>query len=148
MTEIADPGYGTVTGSGSPVYAFDTDSAQGLGARDRAAVQGREGVPRAAAAFSAAGHDVRDRRRAGRRHLGRPGVDPRRARRARQTPVYGLPRYPVNRYAMPKPKIACSPTARRRPPTRSQIGGGAKSACSGGYCEALFVLTQKMKIPT
>ena len=64
-----------------------------------------------------------------------------------QTPVYGLPRYPVNRYAMPKPKIALFSNGATAPANPIQIGGGAKSACSGGFCEALFVLTQKMKIP-
>ncbi len=79
LTEITDPGYGTVTGSGSPVYAFDTDSAQGARARDGAAVQGREGVP-GGRAVQRVQPQVRDRRRA-RRRLVAGRDQPRLARR-------------------------------------------------------------------
>src|SRR5262249_30834222 len=66
----------------------------------------------------------------------------------RETPVYGLTRYPVDRYAIPKPKIGLFTATTAPPANPIQLGGAAKSACSGLNCEALFMLTQKMKIPT
>ena len=102
---------GTVTGSGSPVYAFDTDSAQGLGLVMELLSKGAK-VFRAAAPFSASNHKfVTGAALVDGSSLG--GINLASLAAARQTPIYGLPRYPVNRYAMPKPKIrfcASSPT--------------------------------------
>ena len=50
MTEVAaDTKYGTAPTENFPVYAFNTDSARGLGAGDRPAGQGRQRLPRRAA---------------------------------------------------------------------------------------------------
>ena len=54
MTEITDPNYGTVSGAGSAVYAFDTDSAQGLGMVMELLDKNVQ-VSRAAAGFTAGG---------------------------------------------------------------------------------------------
>ena len=146
LSEIADPGYGTVSGSGSAVYAFDTDAAQGLGLVMELLSKGAK-VSRAAVPFSASNHKfVTGAALVDGSSLA--GINLAQLAAARQTPIYGLPRYPVDRYAMPKPKIALFSNGATVPSSPIQIGGGAKSACSGGFCEALFVLTQKMKIPT
>ena len=63
-------------------------------------------------------------------------------------PVYGLPRYPVNRYALPKAKIGLFSGGATAPANPVPLAGTTKSNCTGGFCEALFVLAQKMKIPT
>jgi hypothetical protein len=146
LTEIGDPGYGTVSNSGSPVYAFDTDSAQALGMVTELLAKGAK-VYRAAASFSAANHKF---------STGAALVDgsslgsinlPALAAQ-RETPVYGLSRYPVDRYAIAKPKIGLFTNTATAPANPIQLNGAAKSACGGLNCEALFVLTQKMKIPT
>ena len=59
----------------------------------------------------------------------------------------GLPSFPVPRYVLPKPKIGLFSNTAADPANPIQLGGAAKNNCSGSFCEALFVLTQKMKIP-
>jgi hypothetical protein len=146
LTEIADPGYGTVAGAGSPVYAFDTDSAQALGLTMELLAKGAK-VYRAATPFSAANHKfltgaaLVDASTLGSTNLAALAAQ-------RETPVYGLPRYPVDRYALQKPKIALFSNTTASPGNPISLGTGGKGACSGGFCEALFVLTQKMKIPS
>ncbi len=148
MTEITDPNYGTVTGAGSPVYAFDTDSAAGLGLVTELLADGVT-VSRAASPFSAVNRNFRS----GAALVDGPSlashsVDLAALAAARETPVFGLPRYPVARYAMTVPKIGLlvSATATTLPSSPNGIGAGT-GACSGTYCEALFVLTQKNKVP-
>ena len=80
MTEITDPNFGTVTGAGSAVYAFDTDSAQGLGMVDGAARQERPGLARGGRLHRRWAH-VQDRRGAGRRLDARRRPTWRRSRR-------------------------------------------------------------------
>jgi hypothetical protein len=146
LTEVTDPGYGTVTNAGSPVYAFDTDSAQALGLVMELLSKGAK-VYRAGTSFSASNHKfVTGAALVDGSSL--TGINLASLAAARQTPIYGLPRYPVDRYAMPKPKIALFFNGAAAPANPIELGGGAKGACSGGFCEALFVLTQKMKIPT
>ena len=94
-----------MTGPGSPVYAFDTDSAQAPRHGDGAAGARARRSTRAATTFSAANHTFMT----GAALVDGTTLGAARPRRASppsaQTPVYGLPRYPVNRYALAKPKI-------------------------------------------
>jgi len=144
MTEITDPNLGTVAGAGSAIYAFDTDSAQALGMTMDLLSAGVK-VSRAAATFTAGGRTFKtgaalvDASTLG-------ATDIAALAKARQTPITGLAAYPGDRYQLVKPKIGLYYTA-ANPQNPAQVGGAAKGACSGGYCEALFVLTQKMKIP-
>ncbi len=146
LTEVNDPGYGTVSNIGSPVYAFDTDSAQAQGLVMDLLSRGVK-VSRAAVKFSAANHAfVTGAALVEAGSLN--GTDLAALAAQREIPVYGLPKYPVDRYELTTPKIGLFSGGATVPSSPIQIGGGAKGACSGGFCEALFVLTQKMKIPT
>jgi hypothetical protein len=145
MTEITDPNYGTVSGAGSAVYAFDTDSAQGLGMVMELLDRNVQ-VSRAAAGFTAGGRTFKtgaalvDGSTLG-------STDLAAIAKTRQTPVTGLPSFPVQRYVLPKPKIGLFSNTAADPANPIQLGGAAKNSCSGSFCESLFVLTQKMKIP-
>src|SRR4029077_20814094 len=72
---------------------------------------------------------------------------------ARKTPVAGLDGYPVARYAIAKPKIGLYTGGPVEPPNPDPAGNGVQEYCStavalsGGYCEALFVLKKKDKLP-
>ena len=147
MTEITDPDFGTVDRRGQP--GVRVRHGLGAGARPGRWTCWRAGVEglRAAAAFTAGGRHFK---------TGAALVDgatlgahrPRRARGGtRETPVYGLPRYPVDRYQLVKPKIGDLHAAARPGRTRPARRRTRRARCSGGYCEALFVLTQKMRIP-
>ena len=65
-----------------------------------------------------------------------------------QTPVYGLASYPVGRFALPLPKIAVYPGGTTVPTNPAFHGTGDGQCTSTRYCEAIFSLTQKEKIPT
>jgi hypothetical protein len=145
-TEITATNFGTVTGAGSAVYAFDTDSAQGFGMlMDLLAADVT--VSRSAAAFTAGGRSFKtgaalvDATTLG-------STDLAALARTRETPVTGLANYPGPRHVLAKPKIGLFSNTAAVPANPIQLGGAAKSNCTGGFCEALFVLTQKMKIPT
>ena len=144
MTEITDPNFGTVSNTGSAHYAFDTDSAQGL-AMVMELLDKNVQVSRAAAGFTASGRTFKtgaaivDASTLG-------ATDLAAIAKARQTPVTGLATAPA-RYVLPKPKIGLFSNTAAVPANPIQLGGAAKNSCSGGFCEALFVLTQKMKIP-
>jgi hypothetical protein len=148
MTEITDPAYGAVTGAGSPVYAFDTDSAAALGLVTELLADGVS-VGRAGAPFSAANRTFKSGAAlVDGASLTANGIDIASLAATRETPVFGLPNYPVARYPMAVPKIGLlsSATATTYPSSPNGLGAGT-GACSGGYCEALFVLTQKDKVP-
>ena len=145
VTEITDPAFGQVSGTGSPVYAFDTDSAQGLGMVMELLDKNVQ-VSRAAAGFSAGGRTFKtgaalvDGATLG-------ATDLAAIAKVRQTPVTGLPNFPVQRYVLPKPKIGLFTASADPPANPIPIGTGGKGNCGGGFCEALFVLSQKMKVP-
>src|SRR4051812_13836909 len=142
MTEISDPAYGTVSGAGSPVYAFDTDSAAALGLVTELLADGVK-VFRAASPFSGANHAfVSGAALVDGATLTAKGVNLAALAAARETPVYGLPSYPVQRYPLKVPKIGLlysSSTTAAYPTSPNGLGSGT-GACSGGYCEALFAL--------
>jgi hypothetical protein len=144
LTEITDPNYGVVSSPGSAVYAFDTDASQAMGLLMELQSKGAT-VYRAGASFSAANHKfVSGAALVDGSSLG--GIDIAALAAQRETPIYGMAKYPVERYAIPKPKIALfTNTASTANP--AQVGGAAKGACANPWCEALFVLNQKMRIP-
>ena len=146
MTEITDPDFGTVSGAGSAVYAFDTDSAQGLGMVMELLDKDVQ-VSRAAAGFTAGGRTFKtgaalvDGSTLG---VDRPGGDREGAADAGDGPA----ELPGRSATCCRSRRSASSATRRRPRrTRSSSAARAKNSCSGGFCEALFVLTQKMKIP-
>ncbi len=145
MTEISATNFGTVTGTGSPVYAFDTDSAQSFGMLMEL-LAANVTVSRSTAAFTAGGRSFKtgaalvDASTLG-------ATDLAALARTRETPVTGLANYPGPRHVLVKPKIGLFSNTAAVPSNPIELSGGAKSACSGGFCEALFVLSQKMKIP-
>jgi hypothetical protein len=145
MTEITDPGYGTVTGAGSRVYAFDTDSAAALGMVTELLDKGAT-VYRGATAFTAGGRSFASGA-ALVDGASLQGIDLAAIAAARETPVVGLDRYPVQRLAMGKPHIGIFTGTADEQPSPIGIGNGGTGSCSSGYCEALFVLTQKNKVP-
>ena len=125
-----DPGFGTVTGAGSAGLRVRHRLGAGRSAWSMDLLgQGREGLPR--------GGDVqrrrprvRDRRGARRRRVARAAPTSRRSPPTRETPVYGLPRYPVDRYALPKPKIGLFTGGATAPANPIPIGGDAKGDCT------------------
>ena len=150
MTEIGDPGFGSTAPASSPVYAFPTDSMAGLGLVFDLLDKGAT-VFRSAAAFDAAGTHfptgtaLVDGASISAGDLGRLAA-------ARETPVTGLDSYPVARFAIAKPKIGlyAGPTEPVNPdPSGTAPKGYCTSAValSGGYCEALFTLKEKDRIP-
>ena len=146
MTEITDPDYGTVTGAGSAVYAFDTDSAQGLGMVMELLDKNVQ-VSRAAAGFDRRRAHVQDRRGAGRRLDARRRPTWRRSRRRGRRRSRACRASRSSATCCRSRRSASSAARRPIPPTRSSSAAAAKNSCSGSFCESLFVLTQKMKIP-
>jgi hypothetical protein len=146
MTEISDPGFGAVNGgAGKAVYAFDGDSAQGLAMAMDLLGRGAK-VFRAAASFDAAGHHflsgalLVDGTTVG-------GIDLSALSSDRQTPLYGLDNYPVSRQLLDVPKVGLYTGGTTVPANPASVGGTRGLCPSGGYCESLFVLNQKVRIP-
>jgi hypothetical protein len=146
MTEIGPegPGLGAVNGLASPVYAFATDSAEGLGLVTELLTKGAT-VYRAGAAFEAAGTSfptgtaLVDSSTLG-------GIDLAALAAGRETPVYGLGGYPVARYPLRKPKIAVYAGA--TVPTNLLFPGIGSGHCtSTSFCEMLFTLAKQDRIP-
>ena len=147
LTQITDPGLGTVPQSPHSVYAFDTDSMAGLGLVNDLLLQGAT-VARSATAFDSAGVRFKS---------GAALVDGSsiplsalsKAAAARETPVYGLSGYPVAHYALKTPKIAIYAGASiPSNPLQKGTGTGHCTSPASAYCEALFTLTQKDGVPS
>jgi hypothetical protein len=144
-TEITDPAFGQLSGTGSPVYAFDTDSAQGLGMVTELLEKDVQ-VSRAAAGFTAGGRTFKtgaalvDGSTLG-------ATDLAAIAKKRQTPVTGLPSFPVQRHVLAKPKIGIYTGTSTNTANPIPLAGTTKDACSSGFCEALFSLTQKSLVP-
>ena len=62
--------------------------------------------------------------------------------------MYGLASYPVNHYALAVPKIAVYTGGTTVPTNPAFHGTGDGQCTSTAYCEAIYALTQKEKIPT
>jgi hypothetical protein len=157
MTQIGAPDLGGAPATPSAVYAFDTDSMQGLGLV--ADLLDRDvNVYRATTAFDAGGkHYFTGAALVDGASLASSGVDLTTLAKARQTPVAGLSYYPAPRKQMTKPKIGLYTGAATIPSNPRYISGtdvttpGSPGHCalsSGGstFCEALFTLREKDKL--
>ena len=145
MSLVGDPSATTPAAAGSPVYAFNTDSMSGLSMASQLLGQGAT-VYRGAAAFDSVGTHFT---------TGAALVDgtsiPLATLNADSaqwgTPVYGLGSYPVSRYALRLPKIGIYTGGTTTPTNPTFHGTGDGQCTSTSYCEALFDLSVKEKIP-
>ena len=145
MSLVGDPSATTPAPAGSPVYAFNTDSMSGLSMASQLLSQGAT-VYRGAAAFDAVGTHFT---------TGAALVDgtsiPLATLNADSaqwgTPVYGLGSYPVSRYALRLPKIGVYTGATTAPTNPTFHGTGDGQCTSTVYCEAMYDLSVKEKIP-
>jgi hypothetical protein len=163
MTEIGDPALGTLTGAGSPVYAFETDSMQAL-ALVWELLERKVDVYRGRAPFSASGRNfTTGTALVDGASLAARGVDLAALAAKRQTPVTGVNGYPVEHQAMERPKVGVYTQANITPNSPlhpnealntpedpraghcAEQGPGVGSAAD--YCVALFTLTQKADLP-
>ena len=106
MTKISDPPPPTVPRTASPVYAFNTRLDAGHRPGHRPARTPGATVYRATDAFDFGGRHFDTGRRPRRRRVDQRSPTSRRKALARDTPVYGLPRFLAPRQAIAKPKIA------------------------------------------
>jgi hypothetical protein len=146
MSLIGDPALGSAPGTAQPVYAFNTDSADSLAMVNQLLGQGAD-VARAAAGFDASGvHFDSGAALVSGSSISLHTLAGDAA--AWQTPVYGLPGYPVSHYAVSLPKIAIY-TGGTTVPTNPAFHGSGDGYCTTPrtYCEAMFDLTQKEQIP-
>ncbi|PTL58548.1 M14 family zinc carboxypeptidase [Paraconexibacter algicola] len=146
-TEITAPALGTTPAPDAAVYAFDTDSMAGLGLvvdlLDRGAT-----VYRSGSAFTAAGRSfATGAALVDGATVRTAGIDLAALSAARETPIAGLASYPVARYLIAKPKIGLFTGGTTVPSNPLQPGTGTGQCTSTSFCEALFTLTQKDKLP-
>ena len=158
MTEIGDPGLGTVPASPQPVYAFETDSMQALAMVFELLDRGVT-VDRGRDAFDAAGRRfTTGTALVNGASLAARGVDLAALASRRATPVTGLDGYPVAHYAMETPKVGMYTPGTSEPnnPIRPNAGAPSPGHCAtqqagastaANYCVALFTLTQKDGLP-
>lgn len=142
MTEIGTPQVGTVETGEGDVYAFDTDSMQGLALVADLLARGAK-VDRAAAAFDADGvHFETGAALVDRSSL--LGIDLQALAAKRNTPVHLLDGYPVEHYALATPRIGlyAGASVPGNPKTN-----GAHCTSSTAFCEMYFVLLEKMGLP-
>ena len=156
MTEIGDPGLGTVSGGGAPVYAFETDSMQALAMVYELLDAGVE-VRRARDAFSAGGRQfTTGTALVNGATLG--GVNLAALAAKRQTPVTGLDGYPAANHVMEEPKIGLFTAGTTEPNNPIRPNGAAPypghcatqqpgTSAAANYCVALFTLTRKVGLP-
>jgi hypothetical protein len=145
MSLVFDPSATAPAPAGSAVYAFNTDSMAGLAMANQLLSQGAS-VSRGAAAFDSGGVHFA---------TGAALVDgtsiPLATLNADAsqwgTPVYGLSSYPVSRYALRLPKIGLYTGGTTTPTNPSFHGTGDGQCTSTVYCEAMYDLTVKEKIP-
>ena len=146
LTEVpaSGPALGGIKGVASPVYAFATDSTEGLGLVTELLTAGAT-VDRARTTFDAQGVSfptgtaLVDGSTLG-------GVDLGALASARETPVYGLGGYPVSHYPLVKPKIAVYAGA--TVPTNLLFPGAGNGHCtSSSVCEMLFTLVKQDRVP-
>ncbi|HEU4650857.1 MAG TPA: M14 family zinc carboxypeptidase, partial [Croceibacterium sp.] len=146
MTEVTgNVRLGVVNSADKPVLAFSTDSMEALGLLTELLDKGAS-VFRSAEAFDAAGtHFPTGTALVDAATLG--GIDLAVLAAGRETPVTGLDSFPVARFQIDKPKIAVY-TGAANVPTSPLFPGTENGHCrSTAYCEMLFTLSQKMRIP-
>ena len=160
MTEIHGTSFGTAPTTAAPVYAFNTDSMQGLGLAADLLAKGVN-VYRGKIPFTAAGKQfysgaaMADGASLAQAQLSL--TDLANLAAARQTPVTALPNYPVAHYQLAVPKIGLYTNATTVPSdpiykTGTGINGTSGHCALAGnsaptFCEALFTLAVKDKIP-
>jgi hypothetical protein len=146
MTEITSTSYGKVSGPGSAVFAFNTDSARGLTLAIDLLDKGVN-VYRATQAFVAGGKQffsgaaLVDAASLGSADLAALAD-------ARDTPVTGLPNFPVARRQLARPKIGLYTGGATVPSNPLFEQGGTEYCGSNAFCEALHDLGVKLGIPT
>jgi hypothetical protein len=165
MTEISAPDLGGAPSSTSAVYAFNTDSMQGLGLVADLLDKGVN-VYRGTTAFDASGkHFFTGAALVDGASLASASVDLNALAKTRQTPVSGLSSYPVDHQQMTVPKIGVYTGATTIPSDPLYVsgpnvtlanggshGGASPGHCaltngSSGFCEALFTLRVKDNLP-
>jgi len=165
MTQIGAPDLGGAPASSAPVYAFNTDSMQGLALTAELLNKGVN-VYRATSAFDEGGkHYFTGAALVDGASLTASGADLSAMAKARQTPVYGLNRYPVARKQMTVPKIGIYTNATTIPSNplyvsgpnissaaNTQKGGASPGHCAltstgTSFCSALFTLRVKDNLP-
>ncbi len=157
MTELTSaPQLGSAPTGTFPVYAFNTDSARGLGLAIDLMDKGVN-VYRSTAGFTAGGKTFYSgAAMADGASLAASGVNLADLANKRQTPVTGLNSYPAARRQLAKAKIGLYTNATTIPsnplfPEGPGINGNTRycpaSAGSGSFCEALHALAVKLQIP-
>jgi hypothetical protein len=147
MTEIHGTNYGTVAGD-SPVYAFNTDSARGLALAVDLLDKGVN-VYRGVQPFTAGGKQF---------YTGAALVDKNALAAApagtlaalaakRQTPVTGLPAFPVQHRQLSVPKIGLYTGSASVPSNPLFPGTGTRYCGQNSFCEALHDLGVKLELP-
>lgn len=144
-TEISAPNLGNAPAAGSPVYAFDTDSMAGLGLAIDLMDKGAT-VYRGATGFTSGGKQFASGvALVDGASAAAANVDLAALSAARETPITPLSGYPVERYLMAKPKIALYTGGTTVP--ANPLSATPSQCTSTTFCEALFTLTQKDRIP-
>jgi hypothetical protein len=161
MTEIQGTSFGTAPATSSPVYAFNTDSMQGLGLAIDLLDKGVN-VYRGRTAFDAGGrHFYTGAALVDGASLAAGGANLAALADARDTPVFGLAGYPVARNQLGVPKIGLYTNSPFVPTNPVDVQGANVAGNSGhcaltglpgsqspsSFCEAYFVLSQKDRIP-
>ena len=157
LTELTSaPQLGSAPSGVFPVYAFNTDSARGLGLAIDLLDKGVN-VYRSTAAFSAGGKQFYSGAAlVDGASLATSGVTLADLATKRQTPVIGLNSYPAPRRQLAKPKIGLFTNATTIPsnplfPEGPGINGNSRycpaSTGSGSFCEALHSLAVKLQVP-
>lgn len=158
MTQIAAPDLGGAPSGSATVFAFNTDSMQGLALAAELLDKGVN-VYRGTTAFDAGGnHYYTGAALVDGPSLVTAGVDLNAMAKDRQTPVSALDRYPVSHQQMTKPKIGLYTGAATIPSDPLYLSGAnvtapavqghcALSAGGSAFCEALFTLRVKDEMP-
>lgn len=168
MTQIGAPDLGGAPASAASVYAFNTDSMQGLALAADLLDKGVN-VSRATTAFDAGGrHYFTGAALVDGASMAASGADLSALAKGRQTLVAGLPSYPAPRKQMTVPKIGVYTGSATVPSNPLYISGanvttpGSPGHCvlsnvttgpqtdrysSSGFCEALFTLRVKDAMP-
>ncbi len=158
MTEVDRVDFSSVPATAPNVYAFDTDSMEALGLVIDL-LNGGVNVYRGTAPFDANGvHYESGAALIDRASLQSSGADIAALAARRGIPVTGLSNFPVAHKQLVRPKIGLYTGGTTNPTNPINLdvaavnNGTATSANNGqcsstAYCEALFVLTQKDRIP-
>lgn len=148
MTEVTgDPGFGTVSGGGSPVLAFATDSSKALGLVTQLLDQGAT-VYRGADAFDAAGvHFPTGSALVDAASVTTNSIDIDTLADDTQTAVVGLPNYPVSHYQLTVPKIALYTGGTSTPPNPVFNSPPSNHCTSTSYCEMVYALAREVNVP-